>query len=113
MEVKKLIPKIEKYLSELSQYDWQQFVDEDGTIDIDFNAVLYEALQHVCLEEDIADIDFLVDFMEPLPAIKAIFRDMEAVVHEYAQDAKEWREAQSKGISGIMNYYGMSIKDFV
>lgn len=113
MEVKKLIPKIGRYLDEVALHDWQQFVDDDGTVEIDANAILYEALQHVCDEEEIADIDMLVDYLEPLAAVKALVRDMESLVRELAEDAREWREAQSKGIPGIMNYYGMSIKDFL
>lgn len=113
MKLKALLPKIEQHLDYLARMDWQRFVDEDGDLDLDCNTLLYEALDQIFQDDDDKDLDAIVEALEPMAAVELMFEDMKLTIRESAQDAREWRDAQSQGLAGILAYHGMSIKDFI
>lgn len=94
----KVITLIEKYMTELVEGRWSVYVNEDGDIELDEDAMLMSAIAWYA--GDIADA------LAENESIKSTFAEIRLSIREAAKDAAEYQK-------NVLGYHGHRESDFV
>lgn len=112
MEATLLLQLILNRLAEIGREEWHRFVDEEGEAFLDHDAILHECLERFFPNGD-ADNEELAGILVQLPIIQKAFDELATDVKEGMEESERWMKANNRGIHGLLEYFGMSTKDFV
>jgi hypothetical protein len=109
-----IVQMIRQKLLERADQDWQDFIEEDGFIRIDEDAVLNTAFDDVIGSriEDPRGYEYMYLSVNEHPSLEGVFDEMRELAKEAADDAREWERAKMSP-EAMLRYHGLSIHNFM
>lgn len=110
--ISEMANRVKSRLEERSCSDWQTFIDQDGHITLDEDAIVRGELEQI--EPDLSPIAFetVVERTLEKLILKGVFEEMEQEIRERALSYVDWEQAR-RSPGAMLRYHGMTEGDFI
>lgn len=101
--------KVSNWMVERAGDDWENYIDADGQVNIDEDAVVFAALEKFTDEQD---EEVFAQLWEH-PSVQLALEEMRTVVEDQASNYRSHQRMWSGTIHQRLREVGMSVHDFI